>query len=198
MADGADVIYQATFFDGRWRGHADFLLRVESPERPSRWGPYHYEVVDTKLARHVKAGAVLQLCSYVDLLDRDAGRAAGVHVRRARRVSAATVERLRVDDYMAYYRAVEGALRGRRGADAPQPAYPPLATYPEPVEHCDVCRWDADARRAGARTTTSASSPASPRGSARRSTARGVTTLEALGELPLPMTRPWKARVRRP
>jgi uncharacterized protein len=37
---------------------------------PSRWGPYHYEVADTKLARHVKASAVLQICSYVDQLER--------------------------------------------------------------------------------------------------------------------------------
>ena len=28
---GDDVIYQATFFDGRWLGYADFLLRVETP-----------------------------------------------------------------------------------------------------------------------------------------------------------------------
>ncbi|MDR7453321.1 MAG: nuclease, partial [Armatimonadota bacterium] len=68
MAGGAEVIYQATLFDGRWRGHADFLQRVDSPARPSRWGPYHYEVVDTKLARQIKAGAVLQLCSYVELV----------------------------------------------------------------------------------------------------------------------------------
>ncbi|MGI8998691.1 MAG: TM0106 family RecB-like putative nuclease, partial [Candidatus Limnocylindria bacterium] len=68
MASGADVIFQATFFDGRWLGYADFLLRVEASERPSVWGPYHYEVADTKLARHVKAGAVLQICSYVEQL----------------------------------------------------------------------------------------------------------------------------------
>ena len=66
MASGAQVIYQATFFNGRWRGHADFLLRRESPDRPSAYGPFHYEVADTKLARHVKASAVLQICSYVD------------------------------------------------------------------------------------------------------------------------------------
>ena len=40
MESGADVIYQATFFDGRWRGHADFLLKVDT--KPSRFGPYHY------------------------------------------------------------------------------------------------------------------------------------------------------------
>src|SRR5215210_5291182 len=33
MADGAAVVFQATFFDGTWRGHADFLLRVDDPER---------------------------------------------------------------------------------------------------------------------------------------------------------------------
>src|SRR5271157_4394556 len=46
---GDDVIYQATFFDGRWLGLADFLLRVP---RPSALGDWSYEVVDTKLARH--------------------------------------------------------------------------------------------------------------------------------------------------
>ena len=81
MADGADVIYQATFFDGTWRGHADFLLRVDDPARPSVWGLYHYEVADTKLARHVKASAVLQICSYVDQLERIQGvRPEWIHV----------------------------------------------------------------------------------------------------------------------
>ena len=104
MARGADVIYQATFFDGTFRGHADFLLRVDAADRPSRCGPYHYEVADTKLARHVKASAVLQICSYVDQLERIQGvRPEWLHV--ALGGSARTVERLRVDDYMAYYRS---------------------------------------------------------------------------------------------
>jgi uncharacterized protein len=104
MAAGHDVIYQATFFDGTFRGHADFLLRVDSADRPSRWGPYHYEVADTKLARHVKASAILQICSYVDQLERIQGaRPEWLHV--ALGGSARTVERLRVDDYMAYYRS---------------------------------------------------------------------------------------------
>ncbi len=104
MAAGADVIYQATFFDGEWRGHADFLLRVDDPDRPSVWGAYHYEVADTKLARHVKASAVLQICSYIDQLERIQGvRPEWLHV--ALGGSARAVERLRVDDYMAYYRS---------------------------------------------------------------------------------------------
>ena len=65
MAEGADVVFQATFFDGRWRGHADFLIRAD---RPSRLGAWSYDVADTKLARRVKAGAIIQMCVYADLL----------------------------------------------------------------------------------------------------------------------------------
>src|SRR3954454_7372615 len=134
MAAGADVIYQATFFDGTWRGHADFLLRVESADRPSRWGPWHYEVADTKRARHVKASAVLQMCSYVDLLEAVQGvQPEWMHV--ALGGSARTVERLRVDDFMAYYRSVRARFLATMTADDP-PRFPPLDTYPDPVDHC--------------------------------------------------------------
>jgi uncharacterized protein len=66
MASGVDVIYQATFFDGRWRGHADFLLRRDGA---SDLGPWHYEVADTKLALSVKGSALLQVCVYSDRLE---------------------------------------------------------------------------------------------------------------------------------
>jgi predicted RecB family nuclease len=46
MRAGADVIFQATFFDGRWRGHADFLVRAE---RASDLGGWSYDIADTKL-----------------------------------------------------------------------------------------------------------------------------------------------------
>jgi len=59
MRDGVDIVYQATFFDGRWRGHADFLLRVD---RSSDLGAWSYEVADAKLARRVKAAAPPQMC----------------------------------------------------------------------------------------------------------------------------------------
>ena len=123
MASGADVIYQATFFDGTWRGHADFLLRRDDPDRPSAWGPYHYEVADTKLARHVKASAVLQICSYVDQLEAIQGvRPEWLYV--ALGGSARTVERLRVDDYMAYYRSVRDRFMATMADETPA-AYPP-------------------------------------------------------------------------
>ena len=134
MRGGADVIYQATFFDGTWRGHADFLLRRRPRRRrpDSALGPWHYEVADTKLARHVKARAILQICSYVDQLDRDPGRPARVAARRPRRHASGRRTSLRVDDFMAYYRRVkadfEAAVgltgRGRRSPTRPSARTP--------------------------------------------------------------------------
>jgi uncharacterized protein len=185
MAVGADVIYQATFFDGTFRGHADFLLRVESPDRPSRWGPYHYEVADTKLARHVKASAVLQICSYVDQLEQLQGvRPEWLYV--ALGGSARAVERLRVDDYMAYYRSARDRFLSAMADERP-PTNPPTGTYPDPVEHCDVCRWAAECatrRRVDDHLSLVAGITARQR---RALIDRGIPTLEALGELPLPM-----------
>ncbi len=136
MAAGAEVIYQAAFFDGRWRGRADFLQRVAGP---SRLGPWSYEPVDTKLARKVKAAAVLQLCHYADHLERLQGvPPANVHVVTGHGASSA----LRLADYSAYYRqAKQRAEAAIFGA--------PAEAYPDPVEHCGICRWQpvCEARR---------------------------------------------------
>jgi predicted RecB family nuclease len=60
LRDGADVLFQATFFDGRFVGFADFIIRTEQGV---------YEVYDTKLARSEKITALLQLAAYGDQLD---------------------------------------------------------------------------------------------------------------------------------
>ena len=185
MRDGPDVVFQATFFDGSWRGHADFLLRVESPDRPSVWGPYHYEVADTKLARHVKASAVLQICSYVEMLSAIQG-VAPEWMLVALGGSAHVVERLRVDDFMAYYRTARARFLETL-ADPSTVAYPPASTYPEPVDHCDVCRWAAECatrRRADDHLSLVAGISARQR---RLLTERGVATLDRLGRLELPV-----------
>ncbi len=160
-------------------------MRVESPDRPSVWGPYHYEVADTKLARHVKASAVLQICSYVDQLEAIQGvRPEWLYV--ALGGSARTVERLRVDDYMAYYRSVRDRFLATV-TDPNPPAYPPEATYPDPVDHCNVCRWAAECvqrRRDDDHLSLVAGISARQR---RALIERGIATLETLGDLQLPM-----------
>ena len=132
-----------------------------SPERPSRWGPYHYEVADTKLARHVKASAVLQICSYVDQLERLQGvRPEWLHV--ALGGSARTVERLRVDDYMAYYRSARDRFVATMADETP-PTYPPTGDLPRAGRALRRLPLGSGVRRrGGGRTTTSAWSPASP------------------------------------
>src|SRR5581483_4604208 len=61
MRAGAEVIYQACFVDGNWRGFADFLVKQHDGT---------YEAVDTKLARHAKPYHVLQLCFYTEQIGR--------------------------------------------------------------------------------------------------------------------------------
>ena len=151
MRDGADVIYQAPLGDARWYGRADFLRKVE---RPSALGGWSYEVTDAKLATETRAGTVLQLCVYSELLAALQGvRPELAHVVAPHHGFAPEPHRLA--DYEAYYRLVkrrlEAALDGRAPADASRPGARRAAidTYPEPVQHCEVCAWWArcDARR---------------------------------------------------
>jgi predicted RecB family nuclease len=132
MFAGAEVIAQATLAGGRWLGRADVLLRVE---RPSGLGGWSYEPLDTKLARETKAGAVLQLCLYSELL----GEIQGVvpqHMHVVPRRADFPLDSYRVDDYLAYYRLVrrrlEAAVGDMKGG---------VTTYPDPVPHCEICRW---------------------------------------------------------
>jgi predicted RecB family nuclease len=125
MRAGVEVISQATFVDGNWRGRADFLLKVERTTGLGGWG---YEALDAKLARAEKPTYVLQLCFY------SAGIALvqGVppehmHVL----LGIGERSRLRYDDFAAYHR------RSRSSFEAAI-ADPPL-TEPYPVEHCGFC-----------------------------------------------------------
>jgi uncharacterized protein len=130
MRSGAPVIAQATLANGRWLGRADVLLRVE---RASELGAWSYEPLDTKLARETRAGAILQLCLYADLI----ATIQGVHPEHMHVVPRRTdfpLETYRVDDHLAYFRLVRRRLEAAvDGAEA--------ASYPEVVPHCDVCRW---------------------------------------------------------
>lgn len=131
MKAGSDVIYQASLQSGQWTGRADFLERVE---RPSALGNWSYEVVDSKLAKETRAGTLLQLCLYAEMVAEIQGvMPEYVHVITPedglRRLS------YRVDDYLAYYRLVKRNLE--RFVEPGNIA----ATYPDPVPHCDICRW---------------------------------------------------------
>lgn len=60
------VVYQAVFATDEFIGFADFLVR----EDPNATGPTPWVVQDTKLARHARVTALMQLAAYADQLDR--------------------------------------------------------------------------------------------------------------------------------
>ncbi len=181
MRDGADVVFQATFFDGRWRGHADFLFK--RGDRPSPvLGSWSYDIADTKLARSVKGGAILQMCVYADLLERLQGIAPEfLHVITGDRV----MHGHRTADFAPYFRYVKARFETRVAAGVEAGLG---VTYPDPVDHCRVCSWYPtciERRRAD-------DHPSIVAGLSRLDTDRfrtaGITTLTQIAELPADAT----------
>jgi predicted RecB family nuclease len=125
---GVSVIYQASFQHGPWHGRSDFLVRVQ---KPSALGAWSYEVVETKLARSTKAGALIQLCFYSDLISQiQKVQPDLMHVVLG---GGTSPEKYPVDQYIAYFRRIKGDFDAAYSS--------PASTYPEPTEHCYVCSW---------------------------------------------------------
>ena len=179
MRRGADVIVQATLSHGAWYGRADILRRVSAPS--ALWG-WSYEVVDTKLARETRAGTILQLCLYSELVCA-IQRRLPEHMHVVTPGTDFKPESYRVHEYLAYYRLVRDRL-ARVVASAPG-APPP--TYPEPVPQCDICRWWSSCdrrRRADDHLSLVAGISTQQRGELND---RNVATLSGLAGLPLPL-----------
>src|SRR5437016_12056238 len=127
MRAGAEIIYQATFVQGDWRGRADFLERVDQPTTLGTWG---YEALDAKLARAEKPTYVLQLCFYTEAIasiQQTTPTAMHVLLGIGERVT------LRHADFAAYYRRVRAGFLAaiKRGE----------TTEPYPVDHCALCEF---------------------------------------------------------
>jgi predicted RecB family nuclease len=165
---GVEVVYQGVLASRSWRGLADFLVRIDEP---SALGPISYEAWDTKLARHAKPNAVLQLTFYSHELE----RIQGLLPERMRVVlGTGEDEWFRPADFAAFYRRARARLE--------QAIEERADVYPYPVEQCDFCafaelcdeRWDRDdhlLRVANIR-----------RDQIERLGLVGIRTLEALGE----------------
>jgi uncharacterized protein len=118
---GVDIVYQGVLIDGRWRGVADFLLRIEDGT---------YEALDTKLARSAKPAYILQLVFYSEQLGRLQG-----HQPERMHVLLGSGERqsFRPRDFDAYTRRVCRRLEGFVAAGLP--------TAPVPCDHCGICEF---------------------------------------------------------
>ncbi|MBV9933770.1 MAG: TM0106 family RecB-like putative nuclease, partial [Actinobacteria bacterium] len=169
---GADVVFQGAFWDDRdprivWRGHADFLRRVEGG----------YEPEDTKLARHVKPSAVLQLCNYAEQLGRLQG-----HDPEFVHVVLGGSERvpLRYREFASYYRLAKARFLDALAAGQ--------LTEPYPVAHCNLCRWQATCERQWLALDRPWLVAGIGREQARKLAKAGITSVKGLAEGPETIT----------
>ncbi|HKW65208.1 MAG TPA: TM0106 family RecB-like putative nuclease [Candidatus Acidoferrum sp.] len=131
MECGVQAIAQGALSGTDWFGRPDVLRRVETPCK--RWA-WSYEVADTKLAKETRATTILQLSLYSDLLANIQGTAPeSLWVVTPNK--GFSEEKYRVSDYAAYCRYVRERLWKAVGEETSN------STYPEPVEHCNVCKW---------------------------------------------------------
>ena len=179
MRAGADVIVQGALGNDRWFGYADILIKVSTP---GAFGPWSYEVVDTKLSRETKAGTVLQLALYSVLLELVQGaRPEHFHV-----VTPDTTEAYRLDDYAAYFRLIRARLDSAAGEDDMALA---AANYPEPVDHCDICPWTGPCSARRRRDDHLSLVAGIARSQRRELGAHDVVTMASLAAMPIrPMT----------
>ncbi len=134
MRAGDQVIYQAALRHGRFAGRADILRRVDVP---SALGGWSYEVTDTKLARETRSGTILQLSLYSDLVGAIQDKLPEcMHVIVP--WTEFEPEQYRTGDYAAYYRFI------RRWLESSVNGTGMSGVYPDPKEHCSVCRWSGD------------------------------------------------------
>ncbi len=178
MRAGAHVIVQAALTDSQWLGYADVLRRVPVPS--PKLGGWSYEAHDTKLTRETRGGTILQLCVYSELL----GTIQGLTPERFHVVTPAAPEPYRFADFAAFYRQVRARFFEFL---APRAESERRSTYPDPVEHCGVCRWSSRCnkrRRADDHVTFVANLG---RQQQLELAAQGITTLAALGTMSVPL-----------
>jgi predicted RecB family nuclease len=167
MRGGAEIIYQGAFLRDGFRGHTDFLFRVD---RESDLGAFSYEVADTKLARRAKPYFILQLCFYSELVGVTQGRDPGnIHVV----LGDGAHHSFRIAEFSAYFRHVRDSFLGDLAEGV-------AGTYPEPVAHCSICRWRSvcDERREADDHLSLVANIT--RGQRERLAGAGVTTLASL------------------
>ena len=131
---GVEVILQPALRNGRWFGRPDVLRRNGMP---SALGAWSYEVFDTKLAKETRGGTILQLGLYSELL----GLVQGIipeHFHVVTPDPVMPVHTYRVEDFAAYFRLIRDRMEATSRQD---PALLAAQNYPEPVEHCEICRW---------------------------------------------------------
>ena len=104
MREGAQVIVQAPLGQCTLSSASPIvLLKVDAP---SALGAWSYEPMDTKLARETRAGTILQLCTYCEML----AAMQGAEPSRFHVVTPLNEEAYRTADFAAYFRLIRSRL----------------------------------------------------------------------------------------
>jgi predicted RecB family nuclease len=180
MRAGVDLIVQGALSDGRWYGRPDVMRRIE---KPSGLGAWSYEIDDTKLARETRAGTILQLGLYSEML----GVAQGKLPERFYIVTPdpeTPIHPYRVDEYAAYFRLVRAQMQETIAQDDEVVA---AVNYPDPVDHCDVCPWSSACNKKRHLDDHLSLVAGISRLQRRELESRAVSTLTDLAKLPLPL-----------
>ncbi|MEK7691192.1 MAG: TM0106 family RecB-like putative nuclease, partial [Bdellovibrionota bacterium] len=180
MKKGAQIIVQGALSYQAWGGRVDILRRIEIPSAIGHWS---YEVIDTKLARETKAGTVLQLCLYSDLLAEAQGMAPE-YMYVVAPWSEFEPQQYRFADFSAYFRKVKRSLLTSLTEQETE------ETYPDPKEHCDICQWReaCDKRRRDDDHLCLVAGISKLQINELKQ--RGIATLQGLAGMPLPLD--WK------
>ncbi|MBM6621725.1 TM0106 family RecB-like putative nuclease [Micrococcaceae bacterium RIT802] len=166
---GADVVFQATFFDGEFLGFADFIVRDADGR---------YAVWDSKLARHAKVTALLQLAAYGDQLERlgFAPSPVATLVLGNQRHSDHPMP-----DLLPAYR--ERRARFRRLTSTHRASGAPVAWMQEGITACGRCDYCAEQVAAHDDLLLVGGMTSARR---RKLMAAGITTMHQLAEQPAP------------
>lgn len=180
MKSGAPVIVQGALAGDNWTGRADVLRKVNLP---SAFGPWSYEVIDTKLARETKAGAIIQLCLYSDLLTQMQS-IAPEYMYVVAPWSDFIPQRYRYSDFSAYCRKIKRGLLDAVAAESGG------GTYPDPNSHCEICRWRVRCEKQRRDDDHLCLVANISKTQIAELKTRGISTLAQLATIPVPIT--WK------
>lgn len=172
MRQGVDYIYQARLSNDKWQGWADFLIKVDTPSKLGNWS---YEVIDTKLSTQTRAGTILQISLYSEIIEEiQSVLPENMHVRTPESEIS-----YRVNDYISYLRLIKKRLDIAITA--------PISTYPEPCSHCDICNWWEHCNSIRRKDDHLSFIAGMGTSQIKEVKLHGITTLEAMSEMPLPI-----------
>ena len=178
MNAGVEIIVQAALGTAGWFGRPDI---PRCTDMPSDLGCWSYEPMTASWQEEHKGryGSLTAL-SLRGAVEQCTGTATESNVVVPPSEDFG-VETYRVLDYAAYYRAVRARLES---AIQKRPD-----TYPEPTDHCGVCRWWTECDHRWRRDDHLSLTAGISRLQRKQLIEWAVPTVESLARMPLPLTR---------